>query len=460
MQITVIGTGYVGLVTGACFAKGGNKVTCIDIDRYKIALLKDGKIPFYEPGLEDLVIQGIKTHHLSFTDSYQEGLANAEVCFLALPTPSTEDHSCDLTYVFSAVEQLARIMDHYLVIVNKSTVPVGTIEKIEEIIENVFASRGVNIPFDLVSNPEFLREGTAIYDCLNPDRIIVGVDSEKAKHIMQKIYAPFSQGIDSVFLFMNKASAELSKYAANAMLASRISFMNELSLICEHLNLKADIDIHDVQRAIGADKRIGPQYLHSGLGFGGSCLPKDVKALTAMANGYNCPVPMLQSILSINEKQRQAFFLKILNYFGNLSGKNIALWGLSFKPDTDDMREAPSLFIMNQMLAKGAHLRLYDPVAMSKTKMLFRDMDQVTFCEDEYHAARGADAIVLITEWKQFRSVNFDSIGKIMQEKVFFDGRNQYDPKEMHQKGFKYFCIGRKTHMKEYEQELAGVGIA
>lgn len=454
MQITVIGTGYVGLVTGACFAKMGNKVTCIDIDRHKIALLQEGKIPFYEPGLEDLVIQGVRSHHLHFTDNYREGLANAEICFLALPTPSTEDNSCDLSYVFSAVEQLASVMDRYLVIVNKSTVPVGTAEKIEKIIENVFIAREVNILFDLVSNPEFLREGTAVFDCINPDRIILGVDSENAKQIMQKIYLPFCKGNDGIFLFMDKASAEFSKYAANAMLAARISFMNELSSICEHV----EADIHHVRLAIGADQRIGSQYLHSGLGFGGSCLPKDVKALTAMATGCNCAVPMLHSILTINEKQRQAFFLKILNYFGDLSGKTIALWGLSFKPDTDDMREAPSLFLINQMLKQGARLRLYDPVAMAKTQMLFRETEQVTFCNDEYRAAEGADAVVLITEWRQFRSVDFESLGKIMQEKVFFDGRNQFDPKEMMQRGFKYFCIGRKTYVKEYEQELAVVG--
>lgn len=455
MQISVIGTGYVGLVTGACFAKMGNKVTCIDIDADKIALLNNGRIPFYEPGLEELVNEGIQSRNLFFTDQYEKGLRHAEICFLALPTPTAEGDQCDVTFVFSAVEQLAKIINNDLVIVNKSTVPVGTVEKLRQTIRKTLLNRHMDIPFDLVSNPEFLREGSAIKDCLFPDRIIIGTNSEKAKRLMQKIYAPFYRKNEEILLFMDIASAELSKYAANAMLATRISLMNELSLICE----KFEADIDQVRRAMGKDPRIGSQYLDPGIGFGGSCLPKDIKALTASAMQYKCQVPILQSVLVINERQRKIFFQKILQHFGQLSEKTFALWGLSFKPNTDDMREAPSVFFIHQLLKKGAYLRLYDPVAIPKAKLLFKEeVNQIIFCHDEYEAAQGADAVVLITEWEQFRLVNFVLLGQLMREKVFFDGRNQYDPKEMSRNGFTYYCLGRKSQQKETAQEVPVAG--
>ncbi|NGX39712.1 MAG: UDP-glucose 6-dehydrogenase [Chlamydiae bacterium] len=436
-KITVIGTGYVGLVTGACLAEMGNHVTCLDIDHEKISSLCCGNLPFYEPGLNELVARCVDAGRLHFTAEYSEAIPGCDVCFLALPTPSKEDESCDLSYVLKAAEQLALSMDNYLVVVNKSTVPVGTAEKVREKINDTLTKRNVEIPFDIVSNPEFLCEGTAVTDCIKPDRILLGVDSNKARTIMRELYTPFS--VDRAKIFeMDIPSAELAKYASNAMLATRISFMNHLAILSE----KTGANIREVRRALGADKRIGSRYLNPGLGFGGSCLPKDVKALRSMAHEYHVSSSLLDSILEINQHQRAAFFEKIASYFSSLKEKTIALWGLSFKPNTDDLRDAPALYLIEKLLDQGASLRLYDPASMPKAKMLLKDLEGLHFCSDEYEAAEGADAIVLVTEWKQFKSVDFEKIQALLKNPVLFDGRNQYEQEEMEKLGFTYFCIG------------------
>ncbi|NGX37373.1 MAG: UDP-glucose 6-dehydrogenase TuaD, partial [Chlamydiae bacterium] len=350
MKITMIGTGYVGLVTGACLAEMGNQVICLDIDREKIDSLQAGKLPFYEPGLKELVKRNTQANRLHFTGQYSEAIPGCDICFLALPTPSNQDESCDLSYVEKAAKQLAEIMDNYLVVVNKSTVPVGTSERVKQTIQETLDARGVQIPFDIVSNPEFLREGSAIEDCMQPDRILLGVNQSKAAKIMQELYAPFLERI----LIMDIPSAELAKYAANAMLAARLSLINDLASLCEKLG--ANIDA--VRDALAHDDRIGPQYLNPGIGFGGSCLPKDMKALRAMAKTHNHPTDFFDSILEINQRQRENFFEKIRSHFDRTKGKTLALWGLSFKPGTDDLREAPSLYFIQKCLVQGISLRL------------------------------------------------------------------------------------------------------
>ncbi|NGX45634.1 MAG: UDP-glucose 6-dehydrogenase TuaD [Chlamydiae bacterium] len=438
MRIAIIGTGYVGLVTGACFAEMGHTVTCLDIDSEKIALLQRGELPFYEPGLSDVVTRGVKSGRLLFTDSYTEGIKDVAVCFLALPTPSEENGLCDLSHVISAAETLAKEMVEPLIIVNKSTVPVGTAETVRETVQKVLETRGADIPFDIVSNPEFLREGTAVSDCMKPDRVVIGVGSKKAEEIMAELYAPFTLNHDRLMV-MDIPSAELSKYAANAMLATRISFMNELAGLCEKLGA----NIRQLRLAMGSDHRIGYQYLYPGIGFGGSCLPKDIRSLRATANLNGYDTPLLDSVQQINTDQQERFFQKVVSYFENLEGKVIAIWGLSFKPDTDDLREAPALHLSTKLLAAGAHLRLYDPVALEKARPLFERDENVTFCSDEYHAAEEADAIILTTEWKQFRFADFDKLVNLMKGIAFFDGRNQYKAQEMESRGFDYFCIGK-----------------
>ena len=361
-QVTIIGTGYVGLVTGACLAEMGNQVTCLDVDEEKIDQLLSCKVPFFEPGLEELVKRGVNAKRLFFTTSYSQALIGAELCFLALPTPSNEDGSCDYRYVFAAAESLAKHMEEGILIINKSTIPVGTTEKVRQKIQQALAGRDVE--FDVVSNPEFLQEGSAIYNCMNPDRIILGVENDRSQAILEQLYAPFREKIQ----VMDIASAELSKYAANGMLAMRLSYMNHLAGLCERVG--ADID--EVRQAIGSDPRIGNKYLQPGVGFGGSCLPKDVDALCAIAREHGHPSAFFRMILEINEAQKRAFFEKITDYFGPLKGKTFAIWGLSFKPNTDDLREAPSLTLISMLREKGAHLRLFDPVAMEQAQKTVR----------------------------------------------------------------------------------------
>jgi UDPglucose 6-dehydrogenase len=433
MNLLMIGTGYVGLVTGACLAEMGHQVICLDIDAEKIAALQKGIVPIYEPGLEELVKRNIAagSGRLTFTTDYKQGVQNSKVCFIAVPTPSKEDGSCDLSYVLSAARSIAEAMTDSLLIVTKSTVPVGTFQKIRQTMQQC-----TSISFDVVANPEFLKEGAAVADCMKPDRIILGVESPSAAQIMKEIYASFTINHDRI-LVMDTASAEMTKYVANAMLATRISFMNEMAGLCEKLGA----NIQQVRIGIGSDQRIGYQFLYAGAGYGGSCFPKDIRALQAMAHEAGFDAPLLHAIDSINERQKQVLAKKIKTYFGSISKKTIAIWGLAFKPDTDDLREAPALKLIEELLNQGAFVRLFDPIAMSKAQQ-FLDHPHITWCRDEYHAAEGSDGIALVTEWKQFRFVNLDTISKAMQGKAFFDGRNQYKKDEMKAKGFHYFGIG------------------
>lgn len=435
MKILIVGTGYVGLVTGACFAEMGHTVVCLDIDAEKIAMLKRGQSPIYEPGLEEMVKRNIKEKRLSFTTDYAMGVASSQVCFIAVPTPSNPDGSCDTRYVESAARQIASHMSDYKILVNKSTVPVGTAYRVAEILKE----EGKN-DFDVVSNPEFLKEGAALQDCLKPDRIVVGSDSPKATEVMKEIYSPFMISHDKI-LCMDILSAEMTKYAANAMLAARISFMNEIASICK----KVGANVNEVRKGIGSDIRIGYHFLYPGIGYGGSCFPKDVKALIAKARETGSEPLLLEAIDRVNCRQKKTLGQNMIQYFGKrggIQGKTIGIWGLSFKPDTDDMREAPSLVLIEDLLAQGAILRLYDPIAMPNAKKIVGDHPHIHWCRDESDAAEGADGIALLTEWKQFRLVDFKPIQKCMKGKAFFDGRNQYKPLDMKAKGFDYIGIG------------------
>ncbi len=431
MNLLVIGIGYVGLVTGACLSDMGHHVICLDIDGEKIAALKKGTVPIYEPGLEEIVQRNIAAGRLKFTTDYKSSVQNSKVCFIAVPTPSKEDGSCDVSYVLQATRSVAETMTEPMVIVTKSTVPVGTSKKIRETVEAC-----TKVSFDVVSNPEFLKEGAAVADCMKPDRIILGVESSHAAEVMKEIYSAFTINHDRI-LVMDNASAEMTKYVANAMLAARISFMNEMAGLCEKLGA----NIQQVRIGIGSDQRIGYHFLYAGAGYGGSCFPKDIRALQAMARNSGYDAPLLQAIDTINERQKKVLMKKMNAHFGSVSNKTIAVWGLTFKPDTDDLREAPALKLIEELLAQGAHLRLYDPVAMVKAQKILHHPN-ISWCHDEYHAAEGSDAIALVTEWKQFRFVDLDTIAKSMQGKAFFDGRNQYKKDEMKAKGFHYFGIG------------------
>jgi UDPglucose 6-dehydrogenase len=442
MQILVVGTGYVGLVTGVCFAEMGHWVICLDIDQTKIEMLKQGHLPIYEPGLEEMLRRNLQAGRLEFTTSYEEGVRKALVCFLALPTPQSEDGSSDLSYVKEAVLTIAQLMNSYKLIINKSTLPVGSGTMVKELVATELEKRGCSVSFDVVSNPEFLKEGDAIHDFMKPDRIVVGVDSERAEKYMRKLYAPFNISSDRL-LIMDLPSAEMTKYAANAMLASRISFMNELSEVCE----KSGADISMVRLGIGSDRRIGNAFLYAGVGYGGSCFPKDIAALRATCRSYGHDTPLLDAIAKVNERQKGVMGKKIRNYFetrGGIAKKVIAIWGLSFKPGTDDIREAPALVVIRELLQEGAYLQLFDPVAMMNAKKVLKKSPQIRWCSNEFEAAKGADAIVLMTEWKQFRTLDFSRIIEEMQGSAFFDGRNQYSPKQMETLGFDYTCIGRK----------------
>lgn len=446
MKLLMVGTGYVGLVTAACFSEMGHQVICLDIDRAKIENLQKGIIPIFEPGLQELVDRNSKAGRLHFTTDYSEAVAFADVCFLALPTPSNEDGSCNLSYFFAALSEIAEHMDRYKIIVNKSTVPVGTSERVKKHLSTVLKNRGADIPFDIVSNPEFLKEGCAIADCMKPDRIVLGLESEHAAKIMREIYSTFTLSHDRI-LQMDIASAEMTKYAANAMLALRISFMNEIARLCE----KTGSNIKQVRLGIGSDQRIGYQFLYAGAGFGGSCFPKDVRALCSIASDHGINLSILEAVHAVNEQQKKVIGEKIHRYFKDVKGKTIAIWGLAFKPETDDVREAPSLSLIEELLEKGAHVRAFDPVAASNAAKILGNHPRLQFCKDEYDAAYGADAIALITEWKQFRFVDFSKIVPHLKQKVLFDGRNQYQLADMVRLGFDYHGIGipSQRHRKQ-----------
>jgi UDPglucose 6-dehydrogenase len=439
MKISVIGTGYVGLVTGTCFAETGITVTCVDVNQEKIDMLNNGQVPIYEPGLEDLIKRNVEKERLFFTTNLEESLVEANVAFIAVGTPPDEDGSADLRYVLGVARDIGKYMDHYMVVVTKSTVPIGTSIKVHTAIEEELKKRKTDIQFDIASNPEFLKEGTAIADFLKPDRIVCGVNSPEAEKTLSRLYKPFVLN-GHPLLFMDIPSAEMTKYAANSMLATKISFMNDIANLCEIVG--ADVDM--VRKGIGSDSRIGTRFIYPGVGYGGSCFPKDVKALIKTASGKDYKMRVLEAVEEVNEDQKKVMFNKVSRYFqGDLKGKIIALWGLAFKPNTDDVREAPALVFIKEMLAAGANIVAYDPVAMHETKR--RIGDAITYVEDEYEALIEADALVLMTEWSEFRVPKYKIMEKLMKQKVVFDGRNIYDPEEMVEVGFTYFGIGRKV---------------
>lgn len=437
MRIAIVGTGYVGLVSGACFAEMGVKVTCVDINQEKIDNLKKGIIPIYEPGLEEMVLRNFREGRLHFTTELKSCLNEVEAVFCAVGTPPDEDGSADLTYVLNVAHEVGSYMEKYLVVVTKSTVPVGTAQKVKAAIQEELDRRGVDIAFDVASNPEFLKEGAAVKDFMSPDRVVVGVETQRAKDLMTRLYSPFMLNNFRV-IFTDVPSAEMIKYAANSMLATRISFINDIANLCELVGA----DVNMVRKGIGSDSRIGSKFLYPGCGYGGSCFPKDVKALikTAEQKGYKMRV--LQAVEEVNERQKSVLFDKLSAYYGNeLKGKTIALWGLAFKAETDDMREATSLVTIKKLQEAGCTIRVYDPVAMNECKR--RLGDSVTYARDIYDAALGADALLLLTEWKQFRLPSWEVVRRTMNKPVVFDGRNIYDPAEMEEYGFEYFSIGR-----------------
>ena len=438
MNIAIVGTGYVGLVSGTCFSEMGINVTCVDVDEKKIQKLQDGVMPIYEPGLDELVERNVKAGRLHFTTDLTTCLDEVEIIFSAVGTPPDEDGSADLKYVLEVARTVGRNITKHIVLVTKSTVPVGTAKKVRGVIQEELDRRGVNIEFDVASNPEFLKEGAAIKDFMAPDRVVVGVESAKAKKIMERLYRPFTLNGYPI-LMMDVASAEMTKYAANAMLATRISFMNDIANLCERVGANVD----NVRKGMGEDSRIGSRFLYAGCGYGGSCFPKDVKALvhTGIQNGYHMQV--IEAVEAVNEKQKSIVFDKLLNAFGgNLQDKTVAMWGLSFKPETDDMREAPALVVIEKLLQAGAIVKVFDPVAMEETER--RIGKQVIYCKDMYEAVIDADAIALMTEWKQFRMPSWAIIRKAMKNFVVVDGRNIYDGEELKELGFTYSRIGQK----------------
>ena len=433
-KIAVVGTGYVGLVTGTCFAETGNQVICIDIDADKVEKMKNGIIPIYEPNLDTIFERNISAKRLSFTTSLEEGIKDAEIIFLALPTPPGEDGSADLSYILGVAEQLGKLITDYKVIVDKSTVPVGTAEKVHAVI-----AKNAQVDFAVVSNPEFLREGFAVSDFMKPDRVVIGTRDERARKVMERLYRPFVRQGNPIY-FMDEKSAELTKYAANSFLATKITFMNELANFCELVG--ADID--QVRIGIGSDTRIGKRFLFPGIGYGGSCFPKDVKALVKSGEDFNFKFEILSAVLKVNQEQKTILFPKIKNFFrGDLSGKKIAVWGLSFKPDTDDIREAPALFMIEALLDAGANISAYDPEALPNVKNSLGA--KIDYANDEYSALSGADALLICTEWGIFRNPDFTRMKSLMKDAVLFDGRNLFDITEMNEKGFYYCSIGRNV---------------
>jgi UDPglucose 6-dehydrogenase len=438
MKISVFGTGYVGLVTGVCFAEMGNDVICVDIDPKKIQLLKDGKSPIYEPGLDQLITNNLMAKRIEFTTDSKMAIASSDLLFIAVGTPSDVDGSADLKYVLQVAETIAQNMTQYKVIVTKSTVPVGTCKKIKAVIDQMLNKRGLAVDYDLVSNPEFLREGNAIEDCLKPSRVVVGCESNRAEELMLRLYEPFLKS-GNPHITMDLLSAEMTKYAANAMLATKISLMNEFSRVCDRVGA----DIEHVRRGIGSDFRIGPHFIFAGVGYGGSCFPKDVRALIKAGKDHQESLEILDAVEAANLTQRKNFISRIANYFSkNLQGKKIALWGVAFKPGTDDIREAPSLDLIQALLDKGASVSCYDPVAADNAKEYFSN-EKLSFVNDQYEAVTGADCLVIVTEWKSFKEPNFDKIRTGLKTPTIFDGRNLFSKKTMKQEKFNYFSIGR-----------------
>ncbi|MBU4486171.1 MAG: UDP-glucose/GDP-mannose dehydrogenase family protein [Candidatus Delongbacteria bacterium] len=438
MNITMVGTGYVGLVSGTCFAETGVNVTCVDVDKNKVEMLNNNIMPIYEPGLSEMVERNVKKGRLHFSTDLGASIHDSEVVMIAVGTPPGEDGSADLKYVLAAAKEIGLKMNHYMIVVNKSTVPVGTGDKVRKFIQEELDKRNVNLYFDVVSNPEFLREGQAINDFLKPDRIIVGVETETAAKVINRLYKPFMLSGHPVIL-MDIKSAEMTKYTANSMLATKISFMNDIANLCELLGA----DVNKVREGIGSDKRIGPYFIHSGTGYGGSCFPKDVKALakTGSDNGYELKV--LKAVEEVNDFQKSILIKKLVKYYGDLQDKTIAVWGLAFKPHTDDMREAPSLVIIENLLKLGAKVKAYDQVAFKEAKKIF--LDKIEYSKDQYSALEEAEALLIVTEWPEFKDPNFTRMKELMKKPVIFDGRNIFDTKELKELGFEYYCIGVKT---------------
>lgn len=438
MRICVVGTGYVGLVTGTCLAEMGNDVICVDNNLEKVESLRRGEVPIYEPGLDELIKVNVAENRLTFTTDLDSAVKESLVCFIAVGTPQGDDGSADLSAVFAVAEQVAKSLNGYKVIVNKSTVPVGTADKVRAI-----AAKHTEYDFDVVSNPEFLKQGAAVDDFLKPDRVVIGSESQRATEIMQEIYSPFLRTGNPVIV-LNVKSAEMTKYAANSFLATKISFINEIANLCEQVGA----DVEQVRIGMSTDKRIGSQFLFPGLGYGGSCFPKDVKALIKVAQDNNVPAKMLEAADKINQDQRNIFTDKILSFFnGDVKGKTFALWGLAFKPRTNDMREAPAITIVERLLAQGANIQAFDPKAMDEAKKYFGD--RITYVSNNYEALKGADALVLVTEWNEFRRPDFDKIKTLLKNPVIFDGRNQYEPARMKERGFSYICTGKQALIAE-----------
>ena len=439
MKIVIVGSGYVGLVTGACFAEVGIEVVCVDIDTQKIEDLKQGIIPIYEPGLEAMIKRNMAKERLQFTTNLADALVDTEVVFISVGTPPDEDGSADLKHVLAVARECGRHMDSYKLIVTKSTVPVGTSEKVRQTIQEALDQRAAQISFDVASNPEFLKEGAAIVDFMKPDRIVVGTDSESAQNILKRLYKPFTLNGHPI-IFMDIVSAEMTKYAANSMLATKISFINDIANLCEIVGA----DINHVRKGIGSDSRIGTKFIYPGIGYGGSCFPKDVKALINTANTYQYDLKVLKAVEAVNTAQKSILFHKIHTHFnGELKGKTIAIWGLSFKPQTDDMREAPSLEIIKRLLEAGATVKAYDPVAIEEAKHHFGD--RISYCEDQYEALIEADCLAVLTEWSEFKIPNLKVIKRLLNTPVVFDGRNIYDKAEMEAQAYTYYCIGINT---------------
>ncbi|WP_372752969.1 UDP-glucose/GDP-mannose dehydrogenase family protein [Mariniflexile sp.] len=439
MKLTIVGSGYVGLVTGACFSEVGVNVVCVDIDENKIENLKKGIIPIYEPGLESMIARNVQKGRLSFTTKIEEAIEDSEVLFISVGTPPDEDGSADLKYVVAVARDCGKYMNDYMLIVTKSTVPVGTSKKVRQAVQEELDKRNVAISFDVASNPEFLKEGAAINDFLKPDRIVVGLESPRAEDIMNTLYKPFTLNGHPI-IFMDIVSAEMTKYAANSMLATKISFINDIANLCEIVGA----DINKVRKGIGSDSRIGTKFIYPGIGYGGSCFPKDVQALIKTAGENNYDLKVLQAVEAVNTYQKLVLFNKIMKYFNNdIKGKTVCIWGLSFKPQTDDMREAPSLYVINSLLEAGAVVKAYDPVAMKEAKHHFGDA--IAYYDDQYEALIDADCLAVLTEWPEFKIPSFKLLKKLLSAPVVFDGRNIYEAEEMKKNGFKYFCIGVNT---------------
>lgn len=439
MNITIIGTGYVGLVSGTCFAETGITVTCVDVDQKKIDNLNQGIIPIYEPGLTPMVQKNMEKGRLFFSTSLKDSIAEADAVFIAVGTPPDEDGSADLQYVLGVAREIGKHSDHYMVIVTKSTVPIGTAEKVKAAIQDELDKRKQDIPFDVASNPEFLKEGAAIDDFLKPDRVVIGTESQRAQKVMKKLYKPFLMNNHPV-IFMDIPSAEMTKYAANSMLATKISFMNDIANLCEIVGA----DVNNVRRGIGSDTRIGHKFIYPGTGYGGSCFPKDVQALVKTSEQNGHPLEILKSVELVNNRQKSVLYRKMMTHFnGNLKGKKIAIWGLSFKPNTDDMREAPALVIIDKLLKEGAEVVAYDPVAMEECH--HKIGDSIGYAKDQYEALIDADALVVVTEWNEFKVPNFRVMEKLLKNKLIFDGRNIYDIEELIENEYTYYSIGRKA---------------